>query len=344
MDILVVGYGKIGRIKSFIWHSLDRAVYIHDTDAQKREQAKADGFRLHDSRQKYTQNLIVDISTPASVHLQSLEWVLSTIKPRPRAILIEKPLASHQQELDALTRLLSHENLLRLRNKIIVNESYYLSSALTLVADDIERLSSKIVSVRAELSKNRLEDATNGRFVDDHLGSLGIELPHMIAMVQRLGFNLNKLAIKDVSVYQGRDITHNEGFRLNLTANSVPLTLESYLGDFRMTAANRLAANDAVIRTLDVTTDSRTYKVEFDPVQGLERYQARVRIYDNAGKLLDTVILDDDHLTGHLKKLHHKKEDEKLDILFGMENALEITKYIFNLKEKAVRTYVRRSL
>ncbi len=341
MEVLVIGYGKIGHIKSFIWHSLDRGVYVYDTDARKKEQAKADGFKLHSDGHEYGNELIVDISTPASYHLESLEWVLNTIKPTPKVILIEKPLASHQEELDALTRLLSREGLLETRSRVVVNESYYLSSALGFVADDIQRLSSKVRSVRTELSKNRLQDVINGRFVDEHLGSLGIELPHMIAMVQRLGFDLKELSIEDVSVYQKKDATHNEGFRLSLLSDKTPLIMESYLGDFRVTDDSSLVANGRVVRTLEVATDSRVYKVEFDPIRGLGRYKARVRTYDSEGNLLKTVVLDDDHLADHLKKLHQADKSEGLDSLFSVENALEIAKYIFSLKEKAVYKQIR---
>ncbi|MGH7158373.1 MAG: Gfo/Idh/MocA family oxidoreductase [Candidatus Saccharimonadales bacterium] len=334
MDILVIGYGKIGRIKAFIWHSLGRNIHVYDTDARKRQQAIADGFDLYKETRQYS-DLIVDISTPASYHQQSLEWALNVIKPRPRAILIEKPLASHHEELDALTQLLDNSDLADYRNKIIVNESYYLSSALTHVADDIKRLSSKVLRVEAELSKNRLEDVSNGRFVDKHLGSLGIELPHMIAMIQRLGFSLNKVSIMDVSLYQNPGEPHNEGFRINLSAQGIPVTIESFLGDFRITGSEQITSNDSVIRTLAVTTEDRIYEIEFDPVQGIDRYKAKLQIRDNRNELLDTFILDDDHLTKHLKNIHSNSRDEELDSFFAIDNSLIITKHILELKRRA---------
>jgi hypothetical protein len=341
MDILVVGYGKIGRIKSFIWRSLGRKVHVYDTDARKNEQAKADGFDLHTSNQRYGSDLVVDISTPASFHLASLEWVFNTISPRPRAILIEKPLASRQEELANLMRLLSREGLKDFRDRIIINESYYLSSALDLVANDIKKLSARIVKVRSELSKNRLEDVMNGRFVDEHLGSLGIELPHMIAMMQRLGISLGDLLIRDVSVYRAEDKTHNEGFRIELISQSVPVVMESYLGDFRVIDSGEITQNESIVRTLDVETNNRIYKVAFDPIMGLGRYKAKVCTYDVESNLINTTILDDDHLAKHLKKIHQNDNDQVLDAFFMVDNSLEITRYIFDLKANARYVSIR---
>jgi predicted dehydrogenase len=322
MDVLIVGYGKIGRIKAFIWHSLGRSVYVHDTNDAKRRLVVEDGFMLH-SRNDYSEDLIVDISTPASYHVSSLEWVLGSAKPEPRTVLIEKPLVSDEQEEQALKVLLSKKGMTKYKDKIIVNESYYLSSALRFVVDDIASKSLRVTEVHAELSKNRMEDVVNGRFVDENLGSLGIELPHMIAMAQGLGFDLDDLSIKDVSVFSKKE-RHNEGFRIELHSAGVPVVLESYLGDFRLHKDERCLDNEAPVRTLTVATNARTYKVFFDPVPDMERYKAKICIYGPDNSLLETTVVDDDHLSSHLSKIHRNARVQHVDPLLEVENSNKI--------------------
>lgn len=333
MDVLVIGYGKIGRIKAFIWQSLGRKVSVYDVDAQKQNQAKSDGFRLYEEGELYD-NLIVDISTPASFHLQSLEWTLEHIKPLPRSVLIEKPLASDEAELEAIRALLAKTELADFRDSIIVNESYCLSSALKFVAEDIARQNLRASEVNAELSKNRLADVANGRFVDTRLGSLGIELPHMVAMVQGLGFNLTDLDVLRTVIYEDADVAHNEGFAINLSANNTPITLKSFLGDFRVDGQS-VSSSSVIVRSLEVKTNWRDYFVSFDPVEGLERYKAKVTIFDRKNDTSETKIIDDDHLAANLKKLHDHEQSRSLDTLLGVDNSLEVSRLIFELRSNA---------
>jgi hypothetical protein len=333
MDVLVIGYGKIGRIKAFIWQSLGRSVYVHDTNDAKRRQVIEDGFMLH-ARREYSEDFVVDISTPASFHVSSLKWVLESVKAEPRTILIEKPLVSDEDEERLLNSLLSKAKAARYKKKIIVNESYYLSAALQFVVDDIKSKGEQIVEIHAELSKNRMQDVANGRFVDESLGSLGIELPHMIAMVQGLGFSLNDFSVQDVSIFTGQQ-SHNEGFRLQFQAAGTPIALESYLGDFRMRTDGICVSNEKPIRTLTVATNALKYRVYFDPVPDLERYKAKICVYESDGVLLETATVDDDHLTNHLSKVHLNNKAPHIDQLLEVENSLRITKYIMDLKSQA---------
>jgi hypothetical protein len=333
MDVLVVGYGKIGRIKAFIWQSLGRNVYVYDTNPAKNVQLVADGFTPHGGH-TYAHDLVVDISTPASYHVSSLAWVLEHVMPEPRTVLVEKPLVSDEAEERALHALLSAAGNAAYKNKIVVNESYYLSSALGFVVDDIRSRSLQIIEAHIELSKNRMQDVRNGRFVDENLGSLGIELPHMIAMAQELGFGLDELSIKSVSVFSKNE-RHNEGFRIKLRSDGVPVVLESYLGDFRMLGDDVWRSNDMPIRTLTVTTNGRAYKVFFDPVPDIERYKAKICTYGPDGGALETTIIDDNHLRTHLNKIHLGAKAPYVDPLLEVDNSLEITKFILELKARA---------
>lgn len=334
MDVLVIGYGKIGQIKASIWRSIGRKVYVYDTDADKVRSAEANGFSTHASVNQYNDDLIADISTPALYHLHSLQWLIDNVTPRPQRILIEKPLASTKEEIAAWLALLDTKEGEKLERRIIVNESYYLSAALEYVANDIAQHDYHLKSINTELSKNRLPDVARGRFVDETLGSLGIELPHMIAMVQRLGLQLDDLAVDGVHIYRG-DGQHNEGFQLNLSNGDLPITISSYLGDFRVTRPGTVQPNTAVTRSLEVVTDGTHYLVDFDPIQGLERYKARLGIKSDRFGAAKTIILDDDHLAKHLRKIHRAERDNRLDQLLAARNALAISNFILDLKSTA---------
>jgi len=332
MDVIVVGYGKIGRIKAFIWKALGRKVTVYDVTDDKKQQALDDGFTLYDSSQTYG-DLVVDISTPASFHLQSLEWVLENINPLPRGVLIEKPLASDLTEIKAVEALLAKPENSTFAQSIAVNESYYLSSALQYVANDIFQNNLEVLSVSSELSKNRLDDVANGRFIDKQLGSLGIELPHMIAMVQWLGYNLDDLSIQDVTIYQRGDNPDNEGFSITLQSSSVPIKLESYLGDFRF-QDNQLSPNK-MTRTLQVKTNKKDYLVMFDPVEGLDRYKSKIIATLHESNRSETLVLDDNHLSRHLEKIHNNSRDTKIDGLASPANSLRVSELMFELKNAA---------
>lgn len=332
MDVIVVGYGKIGRIKAFIWSSLGHRVNVYDVSADKQQQALDDGFVPYDSTRQYD-SCVVDISTPALFHLQSLEWVLKNISPLPQNILIEKPLASDMAEIQAIDQLLSAPENHDFAQLITVNESYCLSSALHYVTDDISKNNLKILSIGAELSKNRLDDVANGRFVDKQLGSLGIELTHMIAMVQWLGCGLDTLNIQDVEIYQKGDNVDNEGFVINLKSAETTIKLESYLGDFRI--QNDQTLPNKMIRTLQVRTDKKDYLVMFDPVEGLERYKSKIIIETSGSSAPESIILDDNHLTKHLEKISNKARDNKVDTLTSPLNSLDISRLIFRFKAKS---------
>lgn len=332
MDVIVVGYGKIGRIKAFIWKTLGRKVTVYDVIDDKKQQALADGFTLYDNSQTYN-DLVVDISTPASFHLQSLEWVLGNVRPLPRGVLIEKPLASDMSEIKAVEALLSNSENSKFAQSIAVNESYYLSSALQYVANDILQNKLEILSVSSELSKNRLDDVANGRFVDKQLGSLGIELPHMIAMVQWLGYNLDDLNIKDVTIYQKSDNPDNEGFSIDMQSSDVAIKLASYLGDFRIQDGRSLP--NKMIRTLQVKTNKKDYLVMFDPVEGLERYKSKIIISTHDSSRPETLILDDNHLSKHLEKIHKNARDSKIDRLASPANSLRVSEIMFEFKNAA---------
>lgn len=331
MHVLVIGYGKIGRIKALNWQSLGRQVIVFDTNTEKRQQATTDGFALFEDSHKY-RDLIADISTPASFHLTSLEWMLSHVTPMPRSVLIEKPLVSNETELNQLMQLLDANPTLN--DRLVVNESYHLSTALRYVAQDIVKSGAKITSIKAELSKNRLNDIAQGRFTDDYLGPLGIELPHMIAMVQALGMELKHIDIQDVAIVEDKHTPHNSGFTIDLRANGISVTMSSYLGNFRLDN-DRPVLNKDIVRSLEVETTAKVYKVLFDPVAGHQRYMSEVSTVDPTFKATERIVMEDNHLKENLQKLHRKTKHTDIDRLLSIHNSVAVSNFIFELKKAA---------
>jgi predicted dehydrogenase len=182
--VLVVGFGKIGAIKSEIWKSLGAEVYVYDVSPSANKRIIEAGYTpftlLDDTTIK---ELIVDISTPAAKHATALDWALSTLSVCPRIILLEKPLVSSEAELAVLLDVLKSNPDVNLQH-IFVNESYYASTALRKVKELVGESGESIQGLTVDLSKNRIMDNDNGRFFDYELGAIGIEMPHMIAIAQ----------------------------------------------------------------------------------------------------------------------------------------------------------------
>jgi predicted dehydrogenase len=324
MDVLILGYGKIGQIKGRIWQSLGRKVHVYDPDERKAAQIEADGNVAYQPGQRLGDDLVIDISTPSGAHTSSLAWILAKPELRPRTIFAEKPLVSSLDELAKLEELLATPAAKGIREKIIVNESYYLSSALEYLIGEIRRLSATVTGVRVDLSKNRLADVSKGRFVDAHLGPMGIETPHMLAMLQALGFDFGDLSITKSVIFQDPMDVHNAGFRVDLAKNDIPVVIESYLGDFRVLDSGKLAPNDGIVRVLEVTTDKATLRIEFDPVPGLPRYISRV----------GTKEIEDNHLGKHWAEIHRGYPKE-LKRYTGVDNALATSQFLLRLRAEA---------
>jgi predicted dehydrogenase len=324
MDVLILGYGKIGQIKARIWRSLGRKVYVYEPDERKVAQIEADGNVAYQPGQRMGDDLVIDISTPSGAHTSSLAWILARPELKPRTIFSEKPLVSSMDEMAQLEELLGTPAAKGVRGKIIVNESYYLSSALEYVITEIGRLSATITGIRVDLSKNRLTDVSKGRFVDAHLGPMGIETPHMLALVQALGFDFEDLSITKSVIFQDPRNVHNAGFRVDLAKNGVPVVIESYLGDFRVLDSGNMMPNEGIVRELEVTTDKATLRIEFDPVPGLARYISRV----------GTKEIEDNHMGKHLAEIHRGYPKE-LKRFTGVDNALATSQFLLRLRAEA---------
>lgn len=322
MQVLIVGYGKIGRIKASLWLAMGATVYVYDQNDALHSKVLEDGHSLFVSNGQVFD--IIDISTPAGTHYKALAWAMDAATD-PNVYLIEKPLASSREELEAFKTLLSRRP--DLSSKIVINESYYQSSLIDEVVKDIEARNANIQSIHIELSKNRLNDLEAGRFFDNNLEAIGLEVPHMLAILDRFEVSLPKDSKPSLVVDKLK--RPNQAFILKTSEGSTELVLESYLGNFRYEGID-VTTNTAITRKLTITTNILEYKIEFDTLLDHERFHGRLTILEK-GVVLSEKIAPDNHLDMQLRLVF--KGEPLHETSVGITKALEITETLLCLRE-----------
>jgi hypothetical protein len=317
VQVLVVGYGKIGRIKAFMWQSLGAEVFVFDANPRIRNKITRDSFTLY-RRGATPFKGLVDISTPAGTHFDALNWCISQSNFTAERVLIEKPLASSEEELNSFVDLL--KNNPSIRERISINESYYQSSALEYVYKEIRANNSDVLELTVELSKNRLNDHDTGRFFDASLDAIGIEVPHMLAIIDFLGVGLNSLANTRPKLIIDSARPDNQAVALDYQSASQRVRLTSCLGDFRMTEMAR-QDNLPITRSLEIKTTECIYIVEFDPAPDCPRYHSKVATYKN-NELIDEKILVDDHLKKHMQLFMNNSDYLDYRSFIGVDKAI----------------------
>lgn len=332
MQVLIVGYGKIGRIKAPMWQAMGATVYVYEQSDALHSKILEDGYGLFVSKDQTFD--IIDISTPASMHYKALAWAIDTATD-PDIYLIEKPLASTPEELQAFkTLLLETPDLSR---KIVINESYYQSNLMDEVAEDIESRNANIQSIHIELSKNRLKDLEAGRFFDDHLEAIGFEVPHMLAILDRLGVPLPKDCKPSLIVDKLKRA--NQAFILKTNDSGPEVVLESYLGNFRYEGAS-ITNNAAITRKATITTDILDYQIEFDPLLDQERFHGKLTTL-NKGVVLSEKLVLDNHLDTQLRSVLNGKPLHETSV--GITKTLEITETLLRLRESCEVTELEQA-
>jgi len=323
MRVLIVGYGKIGRTKAFMWKSLDAKVFVSDISQLARQRAIRDGFELLEL-QKIDNSIIIDISTPAEQHFAALNWCIDYATELPRYILVEKPLVSSVDELAALQDLIqSHGN--DLEDIIFLNESYYESAGLHKL---VELIDGPPKYIEVELSKNRLDDSSKGRFFDDRLHSIGIEVPHMLAVLQALDINLDDLRNAKSTLYVDKNRYQNQGFELEFQFNTTKILLRSFLGNFNIRKGNKLSKNNTV-RIIKIDTDTQNITLELDPVDNLPRYHSRVSISSAERAEPSVIELADNHMLNHMLQF---KQGSSINKLLSYKNAVYLSSLLISMK------------
>ena len=334
MNVVIVGFGKIGRIKASLWSSLGTEVYVYDSNPLLASDILAAGVKPYKANTVMTDDFIFDISTPADTHVKALEWVINSSDNLPHAILIEKPIVSSSVELDEFNSLIASFSKYKIINLVNVNETYYFSKALALAKDYLKQVEHPPKQIRIELSKNRLADNDNGRFYDHSLESFGLEAPHLLAIFQELGFDLELLQTVQPDLYIAADRHDNQGFEIMFTYEETVISLVSYIGDFRRGSSEQeFADNPAMVRSLSLKYDDSSCNIIFDTVMnGVDRYTSQVTT--KTGDKQSTKLFTDDHLRLYLSQFLNT--DRPTDPRTGLDNSISIATTLIGLKERSV--------
>lgn len=328
--ILVLGCGTIGQIKAGLWLSLGAEVYLHDTSPLQIDKLLKTDKRLQRFGQQQLGDLTVDISTPSDQHASSLLWTFEAIK-NPRTILVEKPICTNTNDKAVINRLLSkHKGV-----PVYVNESYFWSSALDWLSDRLHMNNEEIISIEINLSKNRLADTRSGRFFDRELESYGIEVPHAIAILQKLSVNIDELRVGINKMYRNEDTSFNQGVHLMLSdVSERTIKIDSFLGDFMIQAGDKI--QNSLTRWLIVETDKQNrYHVSFDPAPNEQRFKSVITINNN-----ERVVLDDNHLRRHLEQVQLDKLNDTMKQHLSPANSIVIYDFLEKLYASKIEDYV----
>jgi hypothetical protein len=174
----VVGAGTIGRLHYAILRASRRQAIRVDPWPGRGDYPAVDDMPRHVSGRIG----IWHICTPTAVHLQTLRKILH-VDPAAR-LLVEKPLCQTDELASVQSLLASHPDA-----RIIVNEQYRYSAPIRWLGAAKRQLSAdggRRIQIHIEMTKNRLLDATAGRFVDNHFGVFGYEWPHLITVLCEL--------------------------------------------------------------------------------------------------------------------------------------------------------------
>ncbi|HVC36012.1 MAG TPA: hypothetical protein VNE40_01010 [Candidatus Dormibacteraeota bacterium] len=334
--ILIVGYGKIGAIKAEIWTRLGAQVHIYDRRYNSsifRNVIEQKRFSLFDpEKQDDLTSFIVDISTPADQHAAALRWAFYTLKNPPKVVLIEKPAVSSVVEKFALLEIVNSFAMNGILVPIILNESYYVSTALRELRKLLEVNAESPLQINIELSKNRLSDNDNGRFFDYELGALGIETPHMVAILQY--FNITLESLKELQPHRYIDPTRNDNQGITVTGkvNDCTISLASYLGNFRL-SNHDIRSNPAVTRSVMVRTAQREYHLAFDILDVNNTHHTKLIVTDLITAKTTQKLIKDNHLQRHLADILTNNVQEQY---VGLENSLAICDVLFTWQANAV--------
>lgn len=250
-NILIIGFGKIGKIKAYKWLSRGYEVYVKDLKFSSMKYLNTNSDVLDDlSRQYFT----IEICTPTNHHLMLLKTVITRYVYS--YISIEKPLCNRLEDLEEMKSLVgSHPHLAK---KMFASEQYFFSKILEkLLQVDCFSLD-KIKEITVNFSKDRIEDNENGRFLDKEILGYGIEIPHIIAVISYLGISLeefkkgifvNAIYIKDLE-------KHDYSIEILSCINQTVIKIISNLGSFAIREGKIEGGDAKTVRR--VTIDDKT--------------------------------------------------------------------------------------
>jgi hypothetical protein len=272
-SILIIGYGKIGSLKSRIYKSLGFDVYVFDP--YKKEIPYKTLKKLNADLD--LENFMFDICTPTSRHVKDLEKIIS-LKPDAN-ILVEKPLCNNPEDYRKYKKLINQNP----QCKVNVSENYLYSDTIREIKEYLLEKDQKITSIEIEFSKDRREDTLRGRFVDEKLGGLGIEIPHMLSILYSLG--LYNIEVVDVKKKCGDSFLEDD-LCFKLTCEDVDIRMyQSLVGDYKIKNKRFLLPGTGDIqnyRVLSIETKKKEkIFAQFEPIPNDKRCFSRIEIFNS---------------------------------------------------------------
>lgn len=316
--VLIIGFGKIGKIKASIWKKYGCDVSVYDINHNRVNAARLEGYKCVLNLQTDLDFSYIDICTPTLFHIYYLRELLLNSQAQ---LLVEKPLVSNIRDFTLLKECIeeSSENA----ERIIFSEQYYYSKALAYLKNLIEN--ENLISVQIVMNKNRISDNQKGRFIDNELEAFGIEIPHMLAILDFFKVDWKQFKPeKEISLYLSNDAI-NSGCRVLGRVTEVEINLESFLGSYRYNQSGVIFKNSQIERYLIIKTDKTEYRVVFDPVKAFPRYFTVVE-YNGVKR-----IFDDNLLENMIISILSNMKKEKLSV----HNGLEISKKLIELRSQA---------
>jgi hypothetical protein len=192
MRCVRIGYGKIARIheEQLRQHGVQTIGILEISPERIRDLEQAGFLAIGSVREAVSlQPDFYDICTPTHARLAILRQ-LCTLDPQAN-ILIEKPICDFQDIAQIQELLLQHDGL------VAVNENYASSNVTLAVKQALASLRINPTRLILESTKNRGADFLAGRFIDTHLGALGYEGSHLLAIIAEFGEGYEKALLLD---------------------------------------------------------------------------------------------------------------------------------------------------
>ncbi|MGT2686173.1 dehydrogenase [Streptococcus porcinus] len=320
-NILIIGFGKIGKIKADKWLSRGYNVYVKDLKFSSMKLLNKNVNVLDDLSREY---FTIEICTPTNDHLRVLKTIVKTYLYS--YISIEKPLCNKLEDLEEMILLV--ESQPHLSKKVFANEQYFFSKIIEKLLQAECFSLDKTKEITIDFSKDRIKDNENGRFLDQEILGYGIELPHIIAVISYLGISLEKFkkGIFVNTIYIKDLEKHDYSIEISSCINQMVVKITSNLGSFAIREGKIKGGDVKTVRR--VTIDDKI--ITFDPHPKLERYTSELV----AGKTI--LQIHDDMMDTYISLLEENSIPEGCYI----HNAVKLTKFLIELYSECEKIYL----
>lgn len=171
--VCVVGLGRVGRLHRRLLQEIGAEVVCVDplsTDTRWRQIEDVPATTVD----------VWLICSPTSEHMSCLRRILDVAQDA--RVILEKP-ACVPDEVEQLTQLMRRHST----SRIVLMNQYAHALGLTELVQCYRKLADgPLDEVRIEFSKDRMDDAINGRFIDRHYGIFGYEWLHMLTCLEEV--------------------------------------------------------------------------------------------------------------------------------------------------------------